>query len=102
MLPTVLPHGLIPPITLKPPILHNLHPPPALALERLKHVDIVCVAHADELDLPRVLQRNERLPRRDGALERLERGVQDVAIDVRRTQVLERVCEGVLDLRFET
>lgn len=101
MLATIRQHLPIPPIPLEPSILHDLHSPSALTLERYQHADVVRVADADEAYLAGVLESDERLPRRDGALERVERRVQDVAVQVRRAQVLKRVRERVLDLRLK-
>ena len=90
--------GRIPPITLEPPVLHDLHTPAAVRLEGLQDLDIVRVTDSDKSGFARVLQRDKDPPRVDGAPQRVERRVQKVAIDVFCTKIFQGVVQGVGDL----
>lgn len=94
----VRPDGVVPPVAFVPPVLHDVYTTPAVALESLKHSNVVRVAHADFAHDTRVLEPDERAPRGEGLRERPERRVQEEAVEVRGVQVRKRFLDGGLDL----
>ena len=99
VLDAVGPHVVVPLIALEPAVLYDVRPATAVMFERLEHGDVVRVAHADLADDARVLQGDERAPGGECLGERAEGRVQDQAVEVRRTEVLQRGLQGGLDLR---
>ena len=98
----ISPDFSVPVVPLKPSILYDLYTAAALLLQSLQNIDAVRVADANVLHLSGVLQSHQGLPGDDRARERLEGGVQDVAVDVVGAQVLQRILEGVVYLRLQT
>ena len=101
MFPAIGKHLRIPAIPLEPSVLDDLYTASAMLLQSFQHLNLICVADADVLDLARVLQRYEHLPRSERTCQRIKGRVEDVAVDVRRPEVLQRVIEGVADLGLQ-
>ena len=93
---TIIKDFLVPVITLVPPILDHLDLP-RLA-QRLKNPDVVSVGNTYQADLALVLQLHQRMPGFEGLLDCGQRGVKEVAVEIGRVQVGERLLEGALDL----
>lgn len=96
MLLAIVKHLPIPLVSLIPPVLDDLHL--ARAAQSVKDTDVICIADADPMHFACVLQRHQHAPRLEGVFDGFERGVEDVAVEVRRAEVGERLLERRFDL----
>lgn len=96
MLLAIVKHLLIPLVSLIPPILDDLHL--ALAAQSMEDTDVICIADADPMHFTCILQRHQHTPRLEGVFDSFEWGVEDVAVEVCRAEVGERLLERRFDL----